>query len=75
MKENQDKSEIYASFNIIRVGKRYRLINFGESNTFEVLEINTDDDCVVRSLDTLETYNLLDLVRYGKGEDFDFEEI
>jgi hypothetical protein len=75
MKENQDKSEIYASFNIIRVGKRYKLINFGETNTFEVLEINTDDDCVVRSLDTLETYNLLELVRYGKGEDFDFEEI
>lgn len=75
MKENQDKSEVYASFNIIRVGKRYRLVNFGETNTFEVLEINKDEDSVVRSIDTLETYNLMELVRYGKGEDFDFEEI
>lgn len=75
MARQKDKSELYASFNIIRTGKRYRLVNFGETSEFEIIEILSDENCVVRSLDTLETYHLADLVRYGKGDDFDFEEI
>ena len=75
MAKSKNKSELYASFNIIRTGKRYRLINFGETYEFEIIEIFSDEDCLVRSLDTLESYHLADLIRYGKGEDFDFEEI
>lgn len=75
MAKGKDKSKLYASFNIIRIGKQYRLVNYGESYEFEIMEILSDHDCLVRSLDTLETFNLADLTRYGKGEDFDFEEI
>ena len=75
MASHQDKSKLYASFNIIRTGKRYRLINYGETHEFEIIEILNANDCRMRSLDTLETYHLADLIRYGKGEDFDFEEI
>ena len=75
MTKKKDKSELYASFNIIRTGKRYRLINYGETSEFEIVEILRDEDYIVRSLDTLETYHLSELIRYGKGEDFDFEEI
>lgn len=75
MSKGKNKSKLYASFNTIRTGKRYRLVNFGESSEFEIIEILSDEDSLVRSLDTLETYHLADLVRYGKGEDFDFEEI
>lgn len=75
MTSSQDKSKLYASFNIVRTGKRYRLINYGESHEFEIIDILSANDCLVRSLDTLETYHLADLIRYGKGEDFDFEEI
>jgi len=57
------------------VGKYYRLINYGETYTFEVMEIINNDDCVIKSIDTLETFQLSDLTRYGKGADFDFEEI
>ena len=75
MAGRKDKSELHASFNIIRTGKQYRLVNFGETSEFEIVEILSDEDCLVRSLDTLETYHLSELVRYGKGEDFDFEEL
>jgi len=57
------------------VGKSYQLINYGETYTFEVMEIINNDDWVIKSIDTLETYHLSDLTRYGKGADFDFEEI
>ena len=64
MNKKQDKSELYASFTIIRTGKRYRLVNFGETFEFEIIEILSDDDAQVRSIDTLETYHLADLFRY-----------
>ncbi len=69
------KSDLQASFNTIRVGYRYKLVNYGETVIFEVLEILSNDDCKIRSVDTLEVYRLSDLVRYGKGQDFEFAEI
>jgi hypothetical protein len=71
----KDHSELHASFDIIRVGKSYRLINYGEICTFEVMEIISNDECLIKSIDTLETFLLSDLTRYGKGADFDFEEL
>ena len=59
----------------MRVGKQYRLTNYGETSIFEVLDIINDDDCIVRSLDTLERFQLADLTKFGRGADFYFEEI
>jgi hypothetical protein len=73
--KNKNHSSLHASFNTIRVGQSYRLVNYGEVYAFEAIEIIDDDDCLVRSLDTLETFHLNDLVRYGKGADFDFGEL
>jgi len=72
---SNNKSPLRASFNTIRVGMRYKLINHGDTSVFEVLEILSDEDCIVRSLDTLETFNLKDLVKFGLGTDFEFDEI
>ncbi len=63
------------SFNNIRVGKAFRLINYGEQFEFVVEEIYADDDCLLKDLNTLEHYNLSDLINYGRGEDFDIHEI
>ena len=57
------------------MGKSYRLINYGEVYTFEAMEIISNDECLIKSIDTLETFLLSDLTKYGKGADFDFEEI
>ena len=63
------------SFNNLRVGKRFRLTNFGEVSEFEVVEIMGDGDCVLKDIYTLELYKLYDLIGLGKGEDFDIEDL
>lgn len=63
------------SFNNLRVGKKFRLVNFGESFDFEVLEIMSDGDCQLKDVYTLENYTLYDLIRYGKGADFDVNDL
>ncbi len=63
------------SFNNLRVGKKFRLTNFGESFDFEILEIMGDGDCKLKDVNTLESYNLYELIAFGKGEDFDVSEL
>jgi len=75
LKKTQNNSQLNASFNILRVGMRYKLVNYGEVFNFEVIDILGDENCIVRSLDTLESYQLQDLVKFGKGDDFEFEEL
>ena len=59
------------SFNNLRVGKRFRLVNHGETFEFEILDIMSDGDCRLKDIHTLEQYALHDLIRYGRGNDFD----
>ena len=63
------------SYNNVRTGKRYRLTNFGETSEFEVMEIVSGPDFVVKDLNTLETYRVSQLIAYGKGADYEFWEI
>lgn len=63
------------SFNNLRVGKFFRLINYGEVSEFEVLEIFNDGDCKLKDKNTLENYQLFDLIRFGRGEDFDLKDL
>lgn len=63
------------SFDTIRVGKRYRLVNYGEINEFQVMKVKGVNDFMVKDLTTLEYYLLSDLVKYGKGKDYDLDEI
>ncbi|HPH45703.1 MAG TPA: hypothetical protein PKU83_01775 [Chryseolinea sp.] len=63
------------SFNVLRNGKKYRLINFGEKLEFEIEYILANDDFKVKNLLTLERYHLKVLLTYGKGKDFMLEEI
>lgn len=63
------------SFDTLRVGKRYRLKNFGEVMEFQVEEAKGNNNFSVKDLHTLERYELRDLVKYGKGKDFDLYEM
>ena len=63
------------SFDTIRTGKKYFLRNYGEESKFEVLDIKANGDFKVKDLMTLEIFLLSDLVCYGKGEDYELEEI
>ena len=63
------------SFDVLRTGKKYRLINFGEQHEFIIENILSNGDFRVKDLLTLERYNLKDLIRYGKGKDFLLEAV
>lgn len=63
------------SFDTLRTGKRYRLINFGETHEFVVENVMGNGDFKVKDLLTLERYRLKELISYGKGKDFNLEEI
>lgn len=63
------------SLEVLRVGKKYRLKNFGEIHEFEIEARLGGQDYKVKDLLTLERYRLKELVNYGKGNDFEVEEI
>jgi hypothetical protein len=63
------------SFNNLRVGKCYYIQNFGETTSFMVLEVLSNNDFKIKDLLTLEIYNLRNLTRYGKGSDFTLLEL
>jgi hypothetical protein len=58
------------SFDVLRTGKKYRLINFGEEHEFIIENILGNGDFKVKDLLTLERYHLKELIKYGKGKDF-----
>lgn len=63
------------SLDVLRTGKKYRLVNYGEQHEFVVERILVEGDCKVKDLLTLERYHLKELVKYGKGPDYLLEEI
>ena len=63
------------SFDTIRVGKKYYLINHGERHDFSVIEKIDRQNFKLKDLHTLEIYELEDLVRYGKGKDYELYEL
>jgi len=58
------------SFDVLRTGKKYRLINFGEEHEFIIENILGNGDFKVKDLLTLERFHLKELIKYGKGKDF-----
>ena len=62
------------SIDNIKVGKCYFLRNYGETTSFNVLEA-LENDFRIKDLLTLELYNFNELIKYGKGPDFDLFEL
>lgn len=63
------------SIDNLRKGKKYKITNYGESFEFQVMEMPEENVYLIKDLLTLERYPLHDLVKYGKGPDFDLEEL
>ena len=63
------------AFDVLRTGKKYRLVNFGETHEFVIENILTNGDFKVKDTLTLERYHLKELIRYGKGKDFEIREV
>jgi hypothetical protein len=63
------------SFDVLRVGKKYRLLNFGDRYEFEIERIIGNGDFKVKDLHTLERFLLKDTIKFGKGKDFEIREL
>lgn len=63
------------SFDVLRTGKKYRLINFGEVYQFVVLDILENENFELKDIQSHEKYFMEELIRYGKGPDFEIREI
>ncbi|MHA7131427.1 hypothetical protein [Algoriphagus namhaensis] len=58
----------------LRVGRRYRFVNMGESRVIEIMERLSGENFMVKDLDTLERYTLEELLRWGRGKDYELDE-
>ena len=58
----------------IRIGKTYRLVNYGEKTEFKVLRRISEDNFQVKNTLTLEDFDLADLIQFGRGPDFSIRE-
>lgn len=62
------------SFDVLRVGHRYYMINHGDRYEFEIEKILIDD-FKVKDIHTLERFLLKDVLKFGKGKDFEIREL
>ena len=62
------------AFDVLRTGKKYRLVNFGETHEFVIESVLPNGDFRVKDTLTLERYHLKELIRYGKGKDFEIRD-
>ena len=63
------------SFDVLRVGKKYRLVNFGERYEFEIERILSNGDFKVKDIHTLERFFLKETIKFGKGKDFEIRDL
>lgn len=59
----------------LRVGRRYVLVNQGEIRNLEIIARLFGDNFKVKDLDTLELYTIAELLQWGKGKDYDLDEM
>lgn len=62
------------SLDVLRVGKKYSLVNYGERYEFEIEKI-LRNDFKVKDIHTMERYQLADTYKFGKGGDFEIREL
>jgi len=58
----------------LRVGRTYQLTNMGEKRKIFILSKITDDNYQIKDLDTTEVYTLEELLRWGRGKDYDLDD-
>ncbi len=63
------------AFSSMRVGKKYRLINYGEKSEFILQEVIGRNDYKLKDLFSMESYLMSELIQFGKGDDFELREI
>lgn len=63
------------ALNNLRKGNKYQLRNHGEVFEFWVVDMPEENVYQLKDLHTLELYMLNDLLQFGKGKDYDLQEL
>ena len=63
------------SLDVLRNGKKYSLVNFGDRYEFIIENILGNGDFKLKDLHTLEKYHLKDLIKFGRGPDFEIRDL
>ncbi|WP_113922899.1 hypothetical protein [Cognataquiflexum aquatile] len=58
----------------LRVGRVYSFSNMGEKRKLEILARLSGDNFKVKDMDTTEVYTIEELLRWGKGKDYELDE-
>ena len=59
----------------LRKNHNYSLTNDGLTSNFVVLDVLSFDNYLVKNLDTLDIFELRDLVQFGISKDYNLEEL
>lgn len=59
----------------LRVGRVYKMVNMGEVRKLEIIDRLSGENFKVKDLDTLEYYTIFELLQWGKGKDYELDEI
>ena len=59
----------------LQTGHSYIIKNYGEEVEFQVVDIKSDGEVEVRNLYSMEIFLLSEITRYGKGKDYDLQEL
>lgn len=59
----------------LQTGHSYIIKNYGEEVEFQVVDIKSDGEVEVRNLFSMEIFLLSEITRYGKGHDYDLQEL
>ncbi|MDH5608669.1 MAG: hypothetical protein OEY56_04260 [Cyclobacteriaceae bacterium] len=63
------------SFSSLRSGEKYRITNYGDQFEVELMHILEPEDFLFKDLHTLERFCMSDIIRFGKGKDFEIREL
>jgi hypothetical protein len=58
----------------LRVGRVYEFCNMGEKRRIVILSKISNDNYRLKDLDTTEEYTIEELLRWGKGKDYELDE-
>ena len=59
----------------LQTGHSYIIKNYGEEVEFQVVDIRSDGEVQVRNKYSMEIFLLSEITRYGKGKDYDLQEL
>jgi hypothetical protein len=63
------------SLDVLRIGKRYRILNYGDNHEVVIEERLANGEFVVKDLHTLERHLLSEIYHFGKGKDFEIRDL